>query len=189
MTKNEEKRRSRAARKEEERRLLREKIIRWKLGGRKQQESIEQHGKQYHEMKQLAALNMKLMKEEMEKIETQLKEETSRRDHARKASDIKRMAALTKKKQEKKKEESLRQTDVVVDRLNVQSEFHKSSVEMNQSQRSTSPHADEVEILVISSLYESHCDVFTIEQVAYPVMPYLSESHDNHTVLLVITIQ
>ena len=157
LIENEERRRSRAARKEEERRLLRDKIRRWKLAGQKQQEVIEQHEKQYHEMKQLAAFNMKHMKEEMEQIETQLKEETSKRDHARKAKEIKRKEVLAKREQDKKMH-SL--SDVKVETLkNQKIGFYTTSDELQQSQTSTSiPHADDVEVHGINR-HESHSDV------------------------------
>ena len=69
----------------------------------------------------------------MEKIQAELKEETSKRDHARNARVLKRKEAVVKKVQDEKKDKMQRQPNVKEETLkNMKIRFHRTSDELHQ---------------------------------------------------------
>ena len=106
--KEEEERRARKAAKiEEERRAKRHETELMEI-----EEAIQHREREYTESKRLDTIKLRRMKEEMEKIQAELREVTSKRDRARKVREMKRREAVAKKEQDEKKERIQMQPDV-----------------------------------------------------------------------------
>ena len=91
--KEEEERRARKAAKiEEDRRVKRHETELMEI-----EEAIQHREREYTESKRLDTIKLRRMKEEMEKIQAELREVTSKRDRARKVREMKRREAVAKK--------------------------------------------------------------------------------------------
>ena len=164
--KEEEERRARkAAKKDEERRVKSHETELKKI-----EEAIQRRQTEYLENKRLDTIKLERMKEEMDKAGAELQKVMARRDSARKAREIKRQEALGKREDEKK-ENMQRQSDVKVETLNLKDQhidFHKTSDELHKFQTPIPiPHADDVEVPVIC-IAISHSGIPSLETCSIP---------------------
>ena len=176
--KEEEERRARKAAKiEEEIRVKRHETKLMEI-----EEAIQHREREYTESKRLDTIKLRRMKEEMEKIQAELREVTSKRDRARKVREMKRREAVAKKEQDEKKERMQRQPGVKEETLKDPNiGFHRTSDELSQFQTPILiPHADEVLVNVHEfSKLECPCDVTRTE-----AMPLLVDTSTLPNVLL-----
>ena len=90
---DEERRARKAAKQEEERRVKIEREMVHQLKLAEIEETIRQREREFQERKQLDTMKLQQMKEEMERVQNELKTEMAKRDRAKKARHIKRKEA------------------------------------------------------------------------------------------------
>ena len=163
--KEEEERRARKAAKiEEERRVKRHETELMEI-----EEAIQQREREYTESKRLDTIKLRRMKEEMEKIQAELREVTSKRDRAREVREMKRREAVAEKEQDEMKEKMQRQLDVKDETLMGQNiGFHKTSDELHKFQTPIPiPHGDDIEVPGIC-IAKSHSGIPSLETCSIP---------------------
>ena len=171
--KEEEERRARkAAKREEERRVKRHETELKKI-----EEAIQRRETEYLEIKRLDTIKLQRMKEEMDKVRTELQKVMAKRDRARKIRQMKRKEE-TEREQDEMKEKMQRQPDVKDETLKDHNiGFHRTSDELRQYQTPILiQHTDKVLVNVHEiSKFEYHYDVTRTEGMLSPGVDAVQE--------------
>ena len=171
--KEEEERRARkASKKEEERRVKRHETELKKI-----EEAIQRRETEYLEIKRLDTIKLQRMKEEMDRVGTELQKVMAKRDRARKIRQMKRKEE-TEREQDEMKEKMQRQPDVKDETLKDQNiGFHRTSDELRQYQTPILiQHTDKVLVNVHEiSKFEYHYDVARTEGMLSPGVDAVQE--------------